>query len=561
MENNIKNENGTYIWAMGGLNEIGKNMYIIENGDDLLIIDSGIKFANEELLGMNGLVPNFEYLEKFQGDISLIITHGHEDHIGGIPYLLSKVKHVNKIYVPLLPSELIKRKLTEFKHITPPDMVVYDKDSKLSTRKFKVDFFSVAHSIPHAFGIAIETPDGIVVSAGDYRFDFGMKDSYTDIHKIVEISKRGVDIFLGESTNAERSGFSETEMIVINNIMNIIRDAKGRVFLSTFASNLGRIKKIIEQATQINKRICLIGRSMENNVKTFKAIGLLNASDTDFISSKELGTIPDNEVLIILTGSQGEERAALNRIANGDFPKVNFKESDSIILSSNPIPGNFSNVENLINNLYRANVKVFRHGPGSKIHASGHATASEMQLMFKLIDPKYIVPIHGEFKMLKTTQKNATNSKMAKENIIIATNGQKVLLKNHEASLTNILVDISASIIDGKNISSDSEKILKERIEISNEGIFNVVLVVNKKNKNLLANPMISTRGVMIVRDSIAMISKISYVVKDEVDILLKSSSDLSDIAIQAKVKETVKFFIWKNKKKNPLIEVTIFNL
>lgn len=560
MENKNNNSQGTYIWAMGGLNEIGKNMYIIESGDDLLVVDSGIKFASQELLGMNGLVPNYSYLENFKGRINILITHGHEDHIGGIPYLLSKLKNIDKIFVPLLPSELIKRKLTEFKSIKLPEMVIYNGDFVIKTKNFEIDFFSVSHSIPDAFGSCIKTPDGIIVTAGDYRFDFGMEDKGTDIHKIVEISKRGVDVFLGESTNAETAGFSETEMIVINNIMDLISEATGRVFLSTFASNLGRIEKLIERSVKIGRKISLIGRSMENNVKTFKSLGLLNAKESDFISAKELDTIPDKEVLVILTGSQGEEKAALNRIANGEHQKITLKESDLVILSSNPIPGNFLNVENLINSLYRSNARIVKHSPTLKVHASGHATASEMQLMFKLINPRFIIPIHGEFKMLKTSMKNAASIEFEKNRVIIITNGQKVLLKDKIAESTEIFVDVSARIIDGKSITNDSEKILLERNEISNEGIFKIILVIDKLKKVILSNPAISTRGVFIVKNSIAMISKISWSLREEIDTLLKSKDIVTDKEIKDKTREIVKFYIWKNKKKNPLISTTIFN-
>ncbi|MGL5630364.1 MAG: ribonuclease J [Mycoplasmoidaceae bacterium] len=558
--NNLKKyENGVFIWAMGGLNEIGKNMYIIEDKDEILIIDSGIKFVSQELLGMNGLVPNFQYLQNFKGTINLLITHGHEDHIGGIPYLISKIENIKTIYCPQLPAELVKKKIAEFKLKTPPPIIIYDKDFLIKTNSFEIDFFTVAHSIPHAFGAAIKTKEGIIVTAGDYRFDFGMTGSETDIHKIVEISKRGVDVFLGESTNAETVGFSDTEMIIVKNVLNIIKSSKGRVFLSTFASNLGRIEKILAEVENLNRKICLMGRSMENNVRVFKQLGLLNIKESNFISAKEITTVPDDELLVILTGSQGEERAALNRIANDDFPKVSFKPSDTVILSSNPIPGNFLNVENLVNSLHRSGAKIYRHTASNKIHASGHATASEMQLMFNIIKPKYIIPIHGEYKMLKSSQKNANSEIDSSKNVIIIANGQKVFFKNHIPQMTDIWVDVTANIIDGKSISSDSEKILQERIDISNDGIFSITLVISKANNNLVTNPTVSTRGVIIVKNSIPLISKISYSVKDEIEKALHENSNVTEKILSDIAKEVINFFIWKNYKKTPLVEVIIF--
>ncbi|MGL4647659.1 MAG: ribonuclease J [Mycoplasmoidaceae bacterium] len=550
----------TYLFAMGGLEEIGKNMYCIQHNEELVIVDAGIKFANSELLGMNGMVPNYKYLKKWNHKISLFITHGHEDHIGGVPYLLNEVKNIDKIYAPLLSSELIKKKMAEFRN-NKCEIIIYDENTTVNTKHFFIDFFKVCHSIPDSYGVAINTPNGLIVSAGDFRFDFAEELEQTDIHKIAEISKRDICIFLGESTNSDSPGFSESESQIITNITNILKEAKGRIFLSTFASNLGRIEKVIEIALKLNRKICLLGRSIENNVKTSKKTGMLDLNDLDMISAKDLNDVPDNEVLIFLTGSQGEEKAALNQIANGVHPKIVIKPNDLIILSSNPIPGNFLAVENLVNKLYKTGARVIKHDWKNKIHASGHATTQEQQLMLKLMNPKYLVPIHGEIKMLKSMKRNASQVNFHPDNVFVIKNGDFLKLKNRELNFTNIKINVKPVLIDGKILSSDSYQVLEERRIISTEGIFNIILNVNKKEKKLVHQPAVSTRGSFYVKDSIAMISKISFSIRETLEKEMQNAKEeLSDEKINEICRNISKYYIWKNKKINPLIITTIFN-
>ncbi|MGL5246194.1 MAG: ribonuclease J [Mycoplasmoidaceae bacterium] len=552
-------KNTTYLFAMGGLGEIGKNMYCIQYNDEIIIIDTGIKFTSGHL-GMNGMVPNFQYLKKGNYKMTLIITHGHEDHIGGVPYLLTEVKNIDKIYASILPVEMIKKKLSEFKNAAKTEILTYEDDTVIQTENFKIDFFRVCHSIPDSYGVSIETPDGIIASAGDFRFDFGEEDDKTDIHKIAEISKRDVCVFLGESTNSDQPSFSESETAIIDNLKKIIRNAKGRILLSTFASNLGRIEKIVEIALKLNKKICLIGRSMENNIKTSKKVGLLNISELDLISSKDLDDVPDNEVLILLTGSQGEERAALSQISNGTHSKILIKESDVIILSSNPIPGNYLSVEMLVNKLSKTGATIIKHDWKNRIHASGHATAQEQQLMLKLMNPKYLVPIHGEIKMLKSMKENASKINFNPDNVFIIKNGDFLKLKNKTLSHTKIKINTNPMFIDGRTAIEDSELVLEERKIISSKGIFNIIIVVDKKDKKITNQPSISTRGCFYVKDSIGMISKIAFTIREEIEKEMETiNSEISNEKIEDITKNIAKYFIWKNKKVNPLIVVTIF--
>ncbi|MEG2198449.1 MAG: ribonuclease J, partial [Malacoplasma sp.] len=311
----------TYIFAMGGIEEIGKNMYVIEHNEETIVVDAGIKFASSDMLGFNGLIPNFEYFNHNNREIDkLFITHGHEDHIGGVPYLVQKCK-IKTICGPLLAIELIKRKLSEFREIKIPEFEIFSDDTIISTKYFTVDFFRVCHSIPDCFGLAIKGPNGNIASAGDYRFDFGCSTDNTNIHKIIEISNRGIDVFLAESTNSDQPGFSESEDLILKNIGYILKTTKSRVFISTFASNLGRIERIIEIAINLNRKICIMGRSMEANIKTSRKVGYIKLSDIDFVNGKEITSTPDENLLVILTGSQGEEMAALNLMAENKYSK------------------------------------------------------------------------------------------------------------------------------------------------------------------------------------------------------------------------------------------------
>lgn len=560
VSNEFRNEQDkTYVFALGGLWEVGKNSYVVEHNDETIMVDYGIKFASSDLLGINGIVANTSYFKENNRCIDyLFITHGHEDHIGGLPFILQDIE-VKRIYAPPLAAELIQRRLSEFKELNNlPEILVFDDNSVVNTKYFELDFFRVCHSIPDCFGMFIKTPNGNIMSAGDYRFDFGKDTDDTNIHKIIEMSNRKVDVFLAESTNSDQEGFSETEDKIIENIAVIMKNSKGRVFVATFASNLGRIEKIIERAINLNRKICIMGRSMEANIKTSRKLGYLKLGETDFISAKEVANHKDNEVLVILTGSQGEEMAALNLMAENKYQKIAFKPSDTIVMSSNPIPGNFASVDNLINKLFKCGVNVIQHTNNFKTHASGHATKQEQQLMIKLIKPKYIFPIHGEAKMLRSMKQNCIDIGIEKDNIFLVTNGLKLELFNNEMKVTDQMIDARPSYIDKKTSSIKIYDLIEKRKVLSEEGIFNVLLVIDAVNRNIVKNPMVATRGCFFAKDASALVSKISYTIKDDVEKYLKSEEELSREKIEEIVSKSVKYYIWKNKKKNPIVVTTL---
>ncbi|MCV3753804.1 ribonuclease J [Ureaplasma zalophigenitalium] len=546
----------TYLFALGGLDEVGKNTYIIEHDDEILIIDCGIKFANAKMPGFDGLVANYDYLIQNAHKIhSLVITHGHEDHIGGIPHLLRRV-NIKKIYAPPLAVKLIERRLQENKDIKPPQIVSFLDDDRFSSKHFKVDYFRVCHSIPDSFGIVIDTPNGIVVETGDYRFDFATAGDQTNLHKIAEVAKRGVAVLMSESTSAEIPGFSESELYIIQNIYDYIKKAKHRVFISTFASNLGRVEQIIAIAVSMKRKIVIAGKSMEANVKTSRRLNYLNIDDRSFVSIKEIDNYKDEEICVILTGSQGEEHAALNVMANGEHSRITLKPTDTIILSSNPIPGNYMQVEKMINKLYRLGVTVYENSGDKKIHSSGHATRSEQQLMIQAVSPDYIFPIHGEHKMLKGIKQNAIDLGFDPEKIIVATNGERLMLLNGVLSATNEFIDATPNYINGADVSSRFNELLTQRNILSSDGVVNLVVCINK-NK-VTTNPTISTRGCFFAKESVNLVNKLTNTIKEKTNALLAKNESLENIR-QELIKE-VKSIVWIWRKKNPLIDINLIN-
>ncbi|MDR1991754.1 MAG: ribonuclease J [Mycoplasmataceae bacterium] len=560
---NTENQKPTNIFALGGIEEIGKNMYIVEHDDEIYIVDCGIKFADENvLLGVNSIICPFDYLVENKDKIkALIVTHAHEDHIGGIPYLLKTVA-IPKIYAAKLTAGIINRKLKEHKDLLPHHFEYFNDDTKINSKHFKIEFFRVCHSIPDAFGVYLETINGKIISTGDFRFDFSTQGDESDILKMADLGRREIDVLLCESTNAETPGFSVSEKFIIDELRRIILKAKKRIIISTFASNLGRIEEIIEIAIKAGRKICLCGRSMETNIETSISVGFLNVAKSCFIESRDINQYKDEELLILSTGSQGEEMAALSQMANGKHNWIVLKPTDLLILSSNPIPGNYAAVEQLVNKFYKTGMTIIQNTPNQRIHASGHATKQEQQLMFKLINPQYIIPIHGEYKMLRALKNNAIESGINQANVIQVVNGQKVQLLNHVASATEEFVDSGEIYVDGNKINADTTGVLKYRRVLSQDGVFNVTMIVDRENKRIAELPVIATRGSFYAKTSTSLITKIAYSIKENIEASMKRKDyAINNNEIRRITENTTEFFIWKNKKKKPLVRTTIFDL
>lgn len=550
----------TYIYALGGLEEIGKNTYVVEHGEEIYIFDAGIKFANNELLGMSGMVANYTYLKENEHRIkALIITHGHEDHIGGVPFLLKMVK-IPVIHAPLLPTELIEKKLAEHRDIMRPVIKVYDDETLLDFGDVQIDFCRVSHSIPDAFMVFIKTPNGNIVSTGDFRFDFATNGDETDLKKLLDFTRRGVDVLLCESTSSDIAGFSESDKYIIDNLRTMLINASGRVFISTFASHLGRIEEVIALAVKLGRKVIILGKSMQENIKISRKIGYLNVNEQDIISPKEIDQYKDHELLIILTGSQGEPTAALNTMARGEHSKVSLKPNDTVILSSNPIPGNYANVDNMTNNLCKRGVRIIENRPECRIHSSGHATRSEQQLMIKALDPKFIFPIHGEYKMLRSLQNNAIDAGVPKERVLITINGHKLQLLEGVLTHSEIWVPATPMFIDGKSVSIDSMYVIDERSILSDHGIVHVIVRLNDTKTKQVGGTLITTRGCFFTKTATNFLSKICYSISTLVSEKLPISNDkYTEDNLKSDIASTTKSLIWKFKKKNPYIHISIY--
>ena len=553
----------TKILALGGIEEIGKNMYVFEYNDELFIVDCGNKFCDENKLpGVSSIICSFDYLllnkKKIKG---LIVTHAHEDHIGGIPYLLKAI-NIPNIYASPLSLLIIKHKLKEHNDIKQPKFIEITDDLIINEKYFTIDFFRVCHSIPLCYGVCLQTPNGNIVTCGDFRFDFFNKMEQTNIHKICDISKRGIDLLLCETTNAESLGFSTSEYLIINEIKKRLMNAKGRVLITTFASNLRRIENIIEIAKSLKRRICIIGKSMETNIKSSIQLNLIKTFKQDFVEPTDIKNIADRDLLIILTGSQGEPNAALNMMANGRYPHIVLKSSDTLLMSSNPIPGNFDQVEQLLNRLYKSGMKIYVNSNKNKLHASGHASQIELELMVKLINPKYIIPIHGEYRMLAAMKNNVSIVGFEKEKYIQVTNGQIVELSNHQIDVTNNFVNTDEVYIDDNKTNVDNSRVLIARKILSTDGIFNVTILIDRITQKIIGIPKLITRGCFYANSYINLLHKIEYSIRDNIELeMSKNQKPIDNLKIRKIAEQTITYFIYKNKHKRPLVQTTIFDV
>ena len=504
----MKNIN-TQVFALGGLGEVGKNMYCIRHDDEIIIVDAGVMFPDDDLLGIDYVIPDFTYLQENEAKIKyLLITHGHEDHIGGIPFLLSQVK-IPKIYAPAQAKELIEKKLEE-RNISYKNLLTYTEKTNLKTKYFNIEFFRTTHSIPDSHGISIETPNGTIVMTGDFKFDFTPVGPMANLHKMAKIGARGVKLLMSDSTNALSGGISLSESVVDENLGEIFRNNKdNRIILATFASNIYRLKHIIDDCRENKRKVALFGRSMETSIDIAVKCGYIKDRSI-IISAEEANMLEPSKVCLLCTGSQGEPLAALSRIASGSHKQIKLLPNDVVIFSSSPIPGNSASVSRTINKLYLKGVKVYTHGVGNSIHSSGHANQEELKLMIRLFKPDYFAPYHGEYRMLKTHCDLASLCDIPKQNTFILRNGD-VLNLNKEGVKKQGHVHAGDVYVDGSRIGDVSNIVLKDRTLMANNGILAIIINIDAKNKKLLNNPLVTTRGYILVNESIDLIKEIEH--------------------------------------------------
>lgn len=510
----ISKDNETLICALGGLGEVGKNMYVVTDEDEIFIIDCGVKFPEENLLGIDYVLADYTHLKGLEDKIKgLIITHGHEDHIGGIPFLLQNI-NIPVIYAPNIAERLIRNKLEE-RNVKAPKFIPVNEDLHIKTKRFNIEFFTTTHSIPDSFGMAITTKNGTIVETGDFKIDLTPIGPVANLGKMAAIGNKGVTLLLSDSTNALVPGFSNSESIVDEALGEIFAENRhARIILATFASNIYRLTHIVQTCRENNRKIVTFGRSMVTNIEIAKQCGYIK-DDGIFITSEEANKMKPENVCLLCTGSQGEPLAALSRIANGVDRNITLMKEDVVIFSSSPIPGNALSINRIINKLYLKGAKVYTNTSEYDVHTSGHAKQEELKLLIRLIRPKYFMPMHGEYRMLKSHANLGVLCDIPEENTFVLQNGDILAIKDGKVYRKN-KVYINDIYVDGIRVGDVGASIIKDRKIMSTDGVLIVILNLDLEHRKMLLEPNITTRGFVVVNNNQELLKEIA----DKVSIL-----------------------------------------
>ncbi len=559
MENSFKLTSPVRIYALGGLGEVGKNTYCIEDEENLIIIDAGIMFPEESIFGVSYVIPDYTHLKNTKHKIrALFITHGHEDHIGGIPYLLENI-HIPVIYAPRLAAALIRHKIEEHGIKEKIKVVEYDEETIVNIRDtFKVQFFHMTHSIPDSYGICIDTPQGRIMTTGDFKVDLTPVVQDISLSKIARLGDEGVDLLLSDSTNVEREGFTPSERSVISSINEIFAKTPGRLIISTFSSNVSRVQQIVEACVQYKRKLVILGRSMESTINLAREYGYIKIPDSTILSTDTIKTIKPSELCIICTGSQGEPLAALSRIANGEHASFKIIPGDTVVFSSSPIPGNTASVNRIVNQLTRVGANVLTNSILTNLHASGHPSKQELRLILKLVKPKYFMPVHGEYRMLRMHAELATKLGIPKENTFVLANGDTIVLNDHEVK-EGMKVRTDNIFLDGKDTSGLSTAVIKDRELLSSEGVLSVMVTLDSRTNSLLTTPSIESVGFMCIDERVKkMLKECEIILNNDLVTLLKDRVTFGDI--KNTIRNSVSKFIYNKTKRTPMVVPLIMN-
>ncbi len=537
------------IIPIGGLGEVGKNMTLYEYGNDILIVDAGMMFPENDMIGIDYIIPDFEnYLREKKHHIrGIIFTHGHEDHIGAIQHVLALVNV--PMYATKLTRGLLEVKLNRHGLLGKADLRTIDAGSRLQIGPFHVDCFHVCHSIPDAIGLGIQTPAGLVVHTGDYKFDHTPVDNWpTDYAKLAEFAERGVMALLADSTNATDPGWTQSERVIDDALDDVFAKAEGRILVATFASLISRMQQVANAAMRHGRKIAFTGRSMIDNMKIARDLGYVDFPEQLVVSLEKALSLPDNQVVLMATGSQGEPRSIMGRLAEGTNQKFDIREGDTIILSSQIIPGNEESVYRIINKLFRRGADVI-YETIAPVHVSGHASQEEMKLLLHLVRPKYLIPIHGELRMLKQHAKLAEQVGMPKDKIAVVENGQIIEFVDGEMHLGQRIPG-DYIFVDGSGVGSVDRSIVRERESLGQDGIMVINLAIRKQDGSLISKPNILTRGFMLPEEF--------DVIEEGLHSRLQQAVAKSNGNMEKEILQSVKSYLYQETKRNPYIFLTV---
>ena len=540
----------TKIIVLGGLGEVGRNMYCVMHKDEIIILDAGVSFAGD-LLGIDYVLPDYSFLKQNEDKIkALFITHGHEDHIGAIPFLLQTL-NIPAIYAPNQAKELIKMKL-EDRNIRYDTLFGYTEESTVQTKYFKIEFIRTTHSIPDSHGIVITSPNGTIVTTGDFKFDLTPIGPMADLYKMATVGHKGVDLLISDSTNALNEGMSISESRVDDTLTDIFDKYKyNRIIIATFASNIYRLKHIFESCYKHNRKICVFGRSMENNIDISIRGGYIDHKEL-LISAEEANNLKPGEVTILCTGSQGEPLAALSRIADGTHKQIKLRTDDVVIFSSSAIPGNAISISKTINKLYLKGVKVFTNMTINSLHTSGHANQEELKLMIRLLNPKYLMPFHGDYRTLKRHAELGVECGIPKENTFVLKNGDTLILRNHKITKGESYSN-TPIYVDGTRVGEVGSAVIHDRKIMANDGILVVIANIDFSTKRLLIKPNITTRGFVLVNENEELLRKIENIAGNLI-IKKLNESHVSYSDIKATISQDLSNYIYDLTGRRPLL-------
>lgn len=547
-----KNELG--IFALGGLGEVGKNMYCIEYRDQIFVVDSGILFPDEHLLGVDYVIPDYTYLEQNQQKIvGLFITHGHEDHIGGIPFLLKKVS-IPKIFASGVAVDLIENKLAEYQDLLSKTQIVEFKSHfKYSFKGVEISFVRLNHSIPDAYAIVFDTDLGIIMHTGDFKIDLTPVGPSAEYEKLAALGTKGVLCLLSDSTNSLRDGFTESERKIGASIKELFSQVESRIIVATFASNIFRVQQIVEACVESKRHIAIFGRSMEKTIEVGQEAGYIKAPKGTIIDASEINQYKPHEICFLCTGSQGEPLAALSRVANGSHRQIKLIPGDTIVFSSSPIPGNQEGVNRTINQLFKKGANVITHSPITDTHTSGHAAKGEQKLMLSLIKPKYFLPIHGEYRMQRVHGNTAIDCGIKPENVFVLENGDVVAFSENGARLAGHIPS-GEVYIDGTGIGDISSSIIKERKYLSEDGMFSLVITLDATNKTIPFDPQVVSRGFIYMKDSEALTKSIVEEAKNYLLNEMKKMKALNYNTLKYGLTDFLNHLIYSKTDRKPII-------